>query len=95
MPISVQRWRRIEQILDGALDLDPDQRPVYLTRTCTGDPGLREDVEAVLRSCDRAGGFLEMSAHAFAEPLLAKIRVPAAARTADRGGCGPLSGGAS
>ena len=46
MPISVQRWRRIERILDGALDLDPDQRAAYLTRTCTGDPGLREDVEA-------------------------------------------------
>ena len=74
MPLSAQRWRRIERILDGALDLDPDQRPAYLIRTCTGDPGLREDVEAVLRSCDRAGGFLEMPAHAFAEPLLAEAR---------------------
>lgn len=74
MPLSVQRWRRIERILDGALDLDPDQRSAYLTRTCTAVPGLREDVEAVLRSCDRAGGFLEMPAHAFAEPLLAEAR---------------------
>lgn len=74
MPIPVQRWRLIEPILDGALDLSPDQRGAYLARTCTGDTELRAEVEALLHSCDQATNFLRTSAQNFARPMLARTR---------------------
>jgi hypothetical protein len=83
VPISAQRWRRIEPILDGALDLEAEHRAAYLVQACGGDEALRAEVEALLRSCDRAQHFLEGSAEAFARPLLASA------------GCDPLSSAAS
>ena len=83
MPDSAQRWRRIEPILDVALDLGVQHRAAYLRQACAGDEPLRADVESLLRACERARHFLEGSALAFAKPLFASD------------GCGPLSGAAS
>ena len=74
MPMPVQRWRRIEPILDGALDLSPDQQAAYLDRMCTGDSELRAEVEALLRSCERAENFLRSSAQTFVRPMLTTTR---------------------
>lgn len=47
----------------AALDIsDPDQRAEYLAEACTGNPGLRAEVEALLQSYDQAGKFLESPA---------------------------------
>ena len=86
MPLAVQRWRRIEPILDGALELRPDQRAAYIARMCAGDPELRAEVEALVTSCERAKDFLRGSAQRFARPMLASGR---------DAGCGPLFRGAS
>jgi hypothetical protein len=88
MPNPVEHWRRVERVLDGALDLDADQRAEYLSKTCAGDPELRAEVEAWLRCCEAVGGFLESPAHRFALPLLA-------CGTRPRSGCGPPRRGAS
>ena len=71
MAVAVQLWRRIEPILDGALDLSPDQRAAYVARVCAGDPELRAEVEALIRSCELAEDFLRGSAQSFARPMLA------------------------
>lgn len=71
MPIAVELWRRIEPILDVALELDQGQRAAYLDRACAGEPELRAPVEALLRCCGSAGRFLEVPAGEFARPLLA------------------------
>ena len=86
MATAVQRWRRIEPILDGALDLSPAQRAAYLGRVCAHDAELRAEVEALIRSCERAKEFLRVSAQSFARPMLASGR---------SAGCGPLFPGAS
>ena len=36
--IDVERWRRIESVLDPALDLEPHLIPDYLDRACAGSP---------------------------------------------------------
>jgi hypothetical protein len=71
MRMSPQRWRRVERVLDGALELDPAARGWYLDHACGVDAGLRAEVEALLRSCDAARDvhFLEGSAHALLRPL--------------------------
>jgi eukaryotic-like serine/threonine-protein kinase len=46
-------------IFSAAVDCETaEQRSAYLDRVCTGTPGLRERVEALIRSHARAGNFL-------------------------------------
>ena len=82
---SPERWRQVNAILDGALDLEPGAaRAAHVERSCAGDPALRAEVERLLRACEEAeggaggegaaGGFLEGSAPEFAAPLLQTAR---------------------
>src|SRR5262249_16672406 len=41
---------------------DPAERTAYLDEVCAGDPALRQRVEALLRSHEEAGSFLEQPA---------------------------------
>jgi serine/threonine protein kinase len=62
--MTPQMWRRIERILDRAMELDSIDRAVFLDETCAGDPGLRDEVERLLEA-DRNGSraqFLELPA---------------------------------
>jgi tetratricopeptide (TPR) repeat protein len=42
------RWRRLEEVFFGALELDPDAQAAFLDRSCGGDPELRLEVEKLL-----------------------------------------------
>jgi hypothetical protein len=53
---------------------DPDRRAAYLESACADDPGLRQRVEALLRSSDSAGAFLDVPA---VEQLAAQVCGPA------------------
>src|SRR6185436_10376659 len=52
-------WRRVEAILDQALELPAEGHAAFLDRACAGDPGLRARVEALLAADGTAGDFLE------------------------------------
>jgi eukaryotic-like serine/threonine-protein kinase len=45
-----RRWRRMQPILDQALDLPAGERMAWLDEACAADPELRADLEAVLRA---------------------------------------------
>lgn len=45
---DVQRWRRVSDLFDRALDLEPSARSVLLDVECAGDAGLREELERML-----------------------------------------------
>jgi eukaryotic-like serine/threonine-protein kinase len=64
------RWRRIEAICDEALKLSPDERQVYLDRTCGGDAALRGEVESLLVHEGNAERFLDSSVGAVAAHLM-------------------------
>ena len=49
------RWRRIESLLDTALDLPPADRSQFLQRECADDPGLQAEVLAILEGADAPG----------------------------------------
>src|SRR5262245_50151355 len=55
---------------------DQAQRQAYLDEACAGDPALRERVESLLRSHDKAGSFLNL-------PALEQV-APGAAAPTDR-----------
>ena len=67
------RWRRIESILDLALDLPSAERSALLDESCAGDAALRAEVEAVLAADAQAGGFLVTPAGEYVPDLLADV----------------------
>ncbi|MEM7582037.1 MAG: tetratricopeptide repeat protein [Acidobacteriota bacterium] len=46
-------------MIDGALDLAPEERPAFVVRSCGDDDELRAEVEAMLQSYDQGGTLLE------------------------------------
>ena len=54
-----ERWREIEEVLDGALDLPTEERAAFLKSACGADAELRDAVDRLLRANDHAGDFLE------------------------------------
>jgi predicted ATPase/serine/threonine protein kinase len=57
-----KRWQEIERIYLAAREMDKSARTVFLSKACTGDPALRDEVESLLASDEEAGSFLESPA---------------------------------
>ena len=71
-PVTGERWRKVNRLLDLALDHAPDERSEFLDRECASDTGLRAVVDRMLRACDDSAGFLENEpAPMFAAPVVA------------------------
>src|SRR5215217_2193005 len=66
-----QRWQRVKEIFDGALERRGAERDAFLDRACDGDTDVREEVESLLRSYEVAGSFMEAPAVAHAAGDLA------------------------
>ncbi len=81
--VSPERWRRIEALLDGVLDLPPERRSAWLERECAGDEALRAAVEKLAAACEEPTR-LPPSPAGLAAPLLAEA--DAAAPPPDRVG---------
>ena len=60
--MTPERWRKIDEILQAALDLAPEHRDAFLDKACAGDAALRRDVEGFIDSHDQAGSFIESPA---------------------------------
>ncbi len=64
-----ERWQQVKVVLDGALELAPEQRAAFLDQACSTDHSLRRDVESLLESADGARSeFLPTSAVRVALP---------------------------
>lgn len=60
--MTPERWQRIKDLLQQAMDLAPEERPAFLDRCCSSDHSLRQEVETLLCSSDEArSSFLETS----------------------------------
>ena len=56
---SNQRWQEIERLLDLALERPADERRAFLEQACPDDPALLEEVNRLLRSCERPEAWLD------------------------------------
>jgi serine/threonine protein kinase/TolB-like protein len=69
---DLERWNRLEDIFQRALDLAPASRAEFLDETCRGDAGLRRKLEAMLDAAALQEDFLaksvETAAHDFFDP---------------------------
>ncbi len=70
LPTDLARWRRIEAVLDLALDLPSEGRSALLDQAC--DPDLRAEVEVLLAADAQASGFLGVPAGESSPELLAE-----------------------
>ena len=64
MKYSMQpdRWQRVEEVFQTALDCEPEQRAQLLAESCAGDQSLRDEVEALLAGASESRGFTEAPA---------------------------------
>ena len=53
--MEAERWQRIDDLLQGALDCAPDRRGAFLENACGQDAALRSEVESLLEAYSRAG----------------------------------------
>jgi len=65
--VEPERWKRIQELFDAAIELAPDRRAPYLNEACPDDPELRREVESLIESAGRADGFVERALHGAAE----------------------------
>ena len=65
--MTPERWRQVEEIFQGALDLAPDERANYVLTACGDDETLRRDVQMLLAQHDSAGELLEQPLYADTE----------------------------
>jgi serine/threonine protein kinase/ligand-binding sensor domain-containing protein len=56
------RWKRLDEILDAAMERSPEQWPALLNEVCAGDADLRREAESLLAAHLKAEKFLSSSA---------------------------------
>ena len=57
--MSPERWKKVEEIFNAAVEKSPQTRPTFLKEICGGDIELRREVERLLALDEEAGDFIE------------------------------------
>ena len=52
--MNSERWQRINDIFQAAIELRPDERPAFLLDRCAGDDSLRLEIQSLLAADDKA-----------------------------------------
>ncbi|HWN09898.1 MAG TPA: protein kinase [Pyrinomonadaceae bacterium] len=60
--MTPERWQKIEEVFQAALDLPHDERHAFVAEACTGDADLCAQVESLIAQHDDAGDFIEAPA---------------------------------
>jgi eukaryotic-like serine/threonine-protein kinase len=93
IPAPPDRWARLEEVLDRAMDEDPSEWPALVEAACSGDPALRAEALELLDRL-RAGavdGFLDALPLAESDPLPGSTIGPwRVVRELARGGMGQV-----
>ena len=70
--IDIDRYRRIDEIFQDALELEPRERTSYISEACSGDAALLKEVECLLASDGQQWELIGTPAFEMVAPLLAK-----------------------
>jgi hypothetical protein len=60
--MNADRWKQVDELLQNALRLPPEQRDEFLQHACGADAALRREVQSLLTSHQKAGTFLQRPA---------------------------------
>jgi serine/threonine-protein kinase len=69
--MTPERWQQVKEIFNSAINYRPDERSVYLSRVCSDDEALRNEVESLIRSHEKSGEFIDAPAVKEADALFA------------------------
>ncbi len=61
--MTPERWQRVKEIFQSALDRAPEERSSYLACECGGDEALRNEVESLIASHEKDGSFIDSPAY--------------------------------
>jgi len=70
--MELERWKKVESLLQSALDRDPRERDRFLQDACAGDEDLEREVRSLLACAERPGDFLRNPALEIAARGLAR-----------------------
>ena len=57
--MTTEQWRKVRNLFEAALELEPPARAAFLTSKCNGDDRIRSQVARMLLDHDEAADFLE------------------------------------
>ena len=60
--MTPERWQKVDEVLQAALNLPPAERAALLAETCSGDPELQREAISLIEAHEEAGDFLEAPA---------------------------------
>ncbi|HEX7999416.1 MAG TPA: serine/threonine-protein kinase [Pyrinomonadaceae bacterium] len=60
--MNSERWQKVEEVLQVALDYPPPEREALLEEVCAGDEELKSEAGLLMRAFEEAGEFLEQPA---------------------------------
>jgi serine/threonine protein kinase len=69
MSPASERWARVKELFEAAVELDPNQRAAFLDAECDGDEALRVELVSLLKSDEQTDGFIEEPAFAIPRDL--------------------------
>src|ERR1700723_3424582 len=58
-PMDAERWKRVDDLLQAALQVPVEQQEEFLHQACGDDAELHHEVSSLLSSLHHADGFLE------------------------------------
>jgi serine/threonine protein kinase len=64
-----ERWARVKELFEAAVDLNHHERKTLLDRECGHDDGLRAEIDSLLKSDEQTGAFIEEPAFAIPRDL--------------------------
>jgi eukaryotic-like serine/threonine-protein kinase len=70
--MDAERFKKIDEIFDAALELEEARRAVYLQQVCGTDSDLRREVESLFEARNQVGNFIQTPAFAEAAKSLAE-----------------------
>jgi hypothetical protein len=56
--MTPERHQQIGELFDAAVKLERGRRTAFLEQACADDPALRQEVESLLASHEKAGEFI-------------------------------------
>src|SRR5688572_32283788 len=64
------RWRKVDELFEAALERDREHRAEFLDNACGGDADLRREVEKMLKFDEQAADFIEADVFNLAAGLM-------------------------
>ena len=73
--MTPERWQQVKEIFNSAITCRPEERSSFVSRACSGDDELRNEVESLIASHEQSGGFIDKPAFEAAASLLTREKI--------------------